>query len=182
VYSIGQWAKVDLHLNGNLEGYLGVAGPRKLLVLGTSSLFTAASDFSSEAFHENILLPFYDYYLKGQSSGYPSEPNVRYFVGGAEEFEAAETWPPAQIAYGAFYLTPGPSGTITSLNDGRLSPKAPDADGQPTVFRYPNPDWRVGVVGFDAQGRPDPSRRMLTFTSDPLAQDIEIVGPIKLTL
>ena len=182
VYSIAQWAKVDLHLNGNIEGYQGVAGPKKLLVLGTSSLFTAASDFSSDAFHERILLPFYDCYLKGRSAGYLSEPNVRYFMGGADEFREAETWPPAQIVYHAFYLKPGPSNSITSLNDGSLSPGAPDAPGEPTAFRYPNPEWRVGVVGFDAQGRPDPSRRILTFASDPLAQDLEIAGPIKLTL
>ena len=182
VYSIAQWTKVDLHLNGNIEGYQGVAGPKKLLVLGTSSLFTAASDFASDAFHEKTLLPFYDCYLKGRSSGYLSEPNVRYFVGGADEFRATETWPPAQIVYHAFYLKPGPSNSITSLNDGSLSPTAPDAHGEPTAFRYPNPEWRVGVVGFDAQGRPDPSRRILTFASDPLAQDLEIAGPIKLTL
>ena len=182
MYSIAQWAKVDLHLNGNIEGYQGVAGPKKLLVLGTSSLFTAASDFSSDAFHERILLPFYDCYLKGRSSGHLSEPNVRYFMGGADEFREAETWPPAQIVYHAFYLKPGPSNSITSLNDGSLSPGAPDAHGEPTAFRYPNPEWRVGVVGFDAQGRPDPSRRILTFASDPLAQDLEIAGPIKLTL
>ena len=182
VYSIAQWTKVDLHLNGNIEGYQGVAGPKKLLVLGTSSLFSAASDFASDAFHEKTLLPFYDCYLKGRSSGYLNEPNVRYFVGGADEFRATETWPPAQIVYHAFYLKPGPSNSITSLNDGSLSPTAPDASSEPTAFRYPNPEWRVGVVGFDAQGRPDPSRRILTFASDPLAQDLEIAGPIKLTL
>ena len=182
VYSIGQWTKLDLHLGGNIEGYQRVAGPRKLLVLGASSLFTAASDFSSAAFHEKILLPFYDYYLKGLNSSYLSEPNVRYFVGGADEFKSADTWPPAQIAYHAFYLQPGPSGSISSLNDGTLSPKAPDTDSEPTIFRYPNPNWRAGVVGFDAHGRPDPSRLMLTFTSDPLVQDLEIAGPIKLTL
>jgi len=182
VYSIAQWAKVDLHLNGNIEGYLRVGSPKKLLVLGTSNLFTAASDFASEAFHQDILLPFYDCHLKGRDSSYLHEPNVRYFVGGADEFRTAETWPPVEVVYHTFYLRKGPSGSITSLNDGSLSPGAPDANSEPTAFQYPNPYWRVGVVGFDAQGRPDPSRRMLTFTSDPLAQDMEIAGAIKLTL
>jgi len=71
VYSIAQWTKVDLHLNGNIEGYQGVAGPKKLLVLGTSSLFTAASDFASDAFHEKTLLPFYDCLPQGSQLGLP---------------------------------------------------------------------------------------------------------------
>ena len=38
------------------------------------------------------------------------------------------------------------------------------------------------MVGFDADGRPDPSRRVLTFTTAPLVSDVEIAGPIKLVL
>ena len=97
VYSIGLWTKVDLHLNGNIVGYQRIAAPKKLLLLGTSNLFAAVSDFSSVAFHEKFLLPFYDHYLKGRQTPYLKEPNVRYFVGGADEFKTAETWPPAHI-------------------------------------------------------------------------------------
>ena len=51
------------------------------------------------AFHEKFLLPFYDCYLKGEKTTYLNEPNVRYFVGGADEFKTAETWPPMNIGY-----------------------------------------------------------------------------------
>jgi uncharacterized protein len=182
VYSIGLWTKVDLHLNGNIVGYQRIEAPKKLLLLGTSNLYAAVSDFSSVAFHEKFLLPFYDQYLKGLKTPYLKEPNVRYFVGGADEFKTAETWPPANIDYQPFYLKQGPSGSITSLNDGALDTAGPDRDSAPTRFDYPNPGWRAGVVGFDAEGRPDPSRRVLTFTTAPLAADIEIAGPIKLVL
>jgi uncharacterized protein len=182
VYSIGLWTKVDLHLNGNIVGYQRIGAPKKLLLLGTSNLYAAVSDFSSVAFHEKFLLPFYDHYLKGRQTPYLKEPNVRYFVGGADEFKTAETWPPAHVAYQAFYLKRGPSGSITSLNDGALDAAGPDRDSAPTRFDYPNPGWRAGVVGFDADGRPDPSRRVLTFTTAPLIGDIEIAGPIKLVL
>jgi uncharacterized protein len=182
VYSIGLWTKVDLHLNGNIVGYQRLPGPKKLLILGASNLYAAVSDFSSVAFHEKFLLPFYDLYLKGQKTSYLNEPNVCYFVGGADEFRTDETWPPKDIAYRAFYLKKGPSGSITSLNDGALDTAGPDPEGALTRFDYPNPGWRVGVVGFDATGRPDPSRRVLTFTTAPLAADVEIAGPIKLVL
>src|SRR5499433_95025 len=182
VYSIGLWTKVDLHLNGNIVGYQRVASPKKLLLLGTSNLYAAVSDFSGVAFHEKFLLPFYDCYLKGRATAYLNEPNVRYFVGGADEFKTADTWPPAHIDYQAFYLKDGPSGSITSLNDGALDTAEPDRDNALTSFDYPNPGWRVGVVGFDADGRLDASRRVLTFTTAPLAADLEIAGPIKLIL
>ncbi len=40
----------------------------------------------------------------------------------------------------------------------------------------------MGVIGMGPNNTPDPARRVLTFTTPPLAQDLEIAGPIKLTL
>ena len=38
------------------------------------------------------------------------------------------------------------------------------------------------MIAADPDGRPDPIRRVLTFTSAPLAQDIEVTGPMVLEL
>ncbi len=53
-----------------------------------------------------------------------------------------------------------------------------------TTYQYPNPGWVSGVVGFGPLGPPhfDPARRVLTFTSAALSEDLEIAGPIKLVL
>jgi len=182
VFSIGVWSKVDLHLNGNIVGFQRAGGPKKLLVFGSSNLYAAVADYSSVAFHEKYLLPFYDCYLKGRKTSYLDEPNVRYFVTGADRFESAPNWPPRNVAYTPFYLGKGPSGSVTSLNDGGLAPAKPDADGGTTVFDYPDPGWRMGVVGFGPDGRPDPVRRVLTFTTAPLEADVEVAGPIELVL
>ena len=40
----------------------------------------------------------------------------------------------------------------------------------------------MGVVGFGRDGRPDTVRRVLTFTTAPLEDDVEIAGPIELVL
>jgi uncharacterized protein len=40
----------------------------------------------------------------------------------------------------------------------------------------------IGVVGFGPNTQPDAARRVLTFTTAPLQADLEIAGPIKLTL
>ena len=179
VFSIGVWTKVDLHLNGNIVGFQRTRSPKKLLVFGSSSLFAAVADFSSVAFHETYLRPFYDHYLKGEKTSYPDEPDVRYFVPGAEEFRSAETWPPKGVSYRAYYLGAERTGSVVSLNDGSLGVNK--ADGS-TSYDYPNPQWRVGVVGFDKTGRSDPVRNVLTFTSAPLEKDVEIAGPIQLNL
>jgi uncharacterized protein len=180
VLSIGVWSKVDLHLNGNIVGFQRAKSPKKLLVFGSSNLFAAVADFSSETFHETYLRPFYDHYLKGVQNGYPEEPVVRYFVSGADLFRSAEDWPPKSARYRSLFLKPGPTGSVTSLNDGLLEPAGP-GEGS-TTFDYPHPEWRAGVVGFDAEGRPDPVGRVLTFTSHPLERDLEIAGPLQLTL
>jgi len=114
VLSIGVWSKVDLHLNGNIVGFQRTTSEKKLLVFGSSSLFAAVADFSSERFHEQYLRPFYDHYLKGEKTSYPDEPKVRYFLNGADEFRSSTTWPPENIEYRPIYLSAGPTGSVES--------------------------------------------------------------------
>ena len=151
VFSIGIWAKVELHLQGNIVGYQRVNAPKKLLVTGSPNVFQAAADFNSIAFHEKYLLPFYDWCLKGQQTSYVNEPAVRYHLMGANTMKAADSWPPNNISYRSYYLKKGPTGSVKSLNDGALDTAPPAADGGETVFNYPDPGWRAGVVTFGPQ-------------------------------
>ena len=80
------------------------------------------------------------------------------------------------------YLRKGPSGSVTSLNDGRLSIEPPAADEGGTSYTYPDWEWVNGVVVNGPDGRPDPVRRVLTFTTAPLTADLEVTGPIVLKL
>jgi putative CocE/NonD family hydrolase len=182
VFSIGVWSKVDLHLNGNIVGFQRAGGPKKMLVFGSSNLFAAVANFSSVAFHETYLLPFYDWCLKGEDTSYPGEPDIRYFLTGAEKFLDAESWPPPGVSHRSYFLSPRKTGSVTSLNDGSLTTKASRARSSSTAFHYPDPGWRFGVVGFGKDGRPDPARRVLTFCSPTLEADLDVVGPIKLVL
>ena len=181
VFSIGVWSKVDLHLNGNIVGFERTVSDKKLLVFGSSNLFAAVADFSSEAFHEQYLRPFYDCYLKGLKTSYVTEPAVRYVLTGADEFRSSDNWPPTNVTHRALYLGSEPTGSVFSLNDGSLS-DTQNSRMDSIAYSYPNPEWRVGVVGFDNDGRPDPVRRILTFTSAELDRDLDVVGPIQLTL
>jgi hypothetical protein len=97
---------------------------------------------------------------------------------------SAEDWPPPGIKYTRWFLNAAASGSVTSLNDGGLAPQAPSGAAT-TTYKYPAPGWVAGVVGFGPGGSAggfDPVRRVLTFTSAPLDNDLEICGPIKLVL
>ena len=182
VYSVGVWVKRDLHLAGNVRGYHLVKGPKKLSFSGVPSLPRALAEFASVEFHERVLAPFYDHYLKGEETDYLSRPPVEYDITGSSvgTTGSAETWPPAGVRHEVLHLRAGPTGSVTSLNDGAMS-LSPASGEESTAFAYPDPEWAVGPVAFTSAG-PDPVRRVVTYTSDPLSQDLLVTGAPVLTL
>jgi predicted acyl esterase len=181
LYSIACWAKQDLHLQGNINGYLRARGPKKLAMSGTATAVSSQMDFNNIEYHKKHLLPFYDHYLKGLNTDYLSRPNVEYPVRNTGVMRAFDAWPPPDVAPTTFHLHKGPSGSVTSLNDGGLDPATPPAGGGSTTYSYPQPNWTLGVVPVGPTG-PDPARAVLTFTSPPLDKDIEIAGNGKVVL
>ena len=179
--SIGHWGKMALHLRGNIIGYEKVTAPKKLVVTGARDVFEAHDLFEQIDYHAESLLPFYDYYLKGEGKDPMREAPVRLYVRGAEAFRDEEEWPLKRAEYKSLYLTGEASKSLSSLNDGGLSWRAPPQTMGPTVFNYPDSGWKLGVVGMGPQG-PDPIRRVLTFTSPPFEEDVEITGPAVLEL
>jgi predicted acyl esterase len=179
LYSIGIWGKVDLHTRGNIEGFRRASGPKKLRMNGPVNAFAANREFNSAEMHEKLLLPFYERYLKGVQTDYDKRPAVEYFVRGADAYRTAETWPPPNAKYTTWFLSSRKSGSLTSLNDGVLSKEKSEGT---TAYSYPNPGWMMGVVGLGPNMQPDPARRVLTWTTGPLEKDLEIAGPVKLTL
>ena len=107
---------------------------------------------------------------------------MRLFVRGAEAYRDEPEWPLKRATYVPYYLRQGPSGSVTSLNDGGLSEEPPDEDEGGTTYSYPDWGWHNGVAATGPDGRPDPVRRVLTFTSAPLEADLEVTGPIVLKL
>ena len=182
VLSVGHWGKMGLHLRGNILGYEEVRAPKKLLVTGARNTFEAHQLFDQMDFHQKELLPFYDHHLKGIDNGVMDEAPVRLFVRGAEAYRDEPEWPLKRATYVPYYLRQGPSGSVTSLNDGGLSEEPPDEDEGGTTYSYPDWGWHNGVAATGPDGRPDPVRRVLTFTSAPLEADLEVTGPIVLKL
>jgi predicted acyl esterase len=182
VLNIGHWAKLGLHLRGNLIAHEQLkTKDRKLVVTGFKTAAAVHHAFDTIEFHEEFLLPFYDRYLKGMQNGYDDLPPVRVYVNGAEEWRAESDWPLKRAKAMSWYLRKGPSKSVTSMNDGGLSAEEPLRNGGRTSYDYPDAGWRNGVVAMGPDG-PDPVRRVLTFTSDQLEEDLECVCPVLLEL
>jgi putative CocE/NonD family hydrolase len=182
VLSIGHWGKMGLHLRGNILGYEEVKAPKKLVVTGARNTFEAHKMFDEVAFHEKELLPFYDLHLKGKNNGFMEAEPVRVFVRGANVWRAEEKWPPKRATYVPYYLRKGPSGSVTSLNDGGMSTDKPPGNETSTSYTYPDWQWVNGVAIIDFDGKVDAVRRVLTFTTAPLAADLDVTGPVVLKL
>jgi len=172
---------MGLHLRGNILGYEDVKSPKKLVVTGAKDVFEAHDQFDQISYHKDELLPFYDHYLKGKKNRWLNRSNVRLHVGGRNEWREEDAWPLKHTKYTSFYLNRRQSKSLTSVNDGSLTTDAPRVNGGSTSYDYPNPGWKLGTVGFGPQG-PDPVRGVLTFTTAPLEEDVEIIGPIILEL
>jgi putative CocE/NonD family hydrolase len=182
VLSIGHWGKMGLHLRGNILGYEEVTAPKKLVVTGARNTFEAHRMFDEVEFHARELKPFYDLHLKGANNGFMESESVKLYVRGANVWRAEDAWPPRRTTPLAYYLRRGPSGSVTSLNDGALSTEKPSAGETPTTYTYPDWQWINGTAVIGPDGLVDPARRVLTFTSAPLASNLDVIGPIVLTL
>lgn len=174
VYSVGVWVKRDLHLGGNIRGFQLVKGPKKLKFSGVPTLPQALQEFASIAFHEKVLAPFYDHWLKGEATDYLDRPTVEFPVTGADRVVSADQWPPVDSRPQTLFLNSAASGSVVSLNDGSLTAQ-PGSEDDVTTWAYPNPGWAVGNVGFGPRG-PDPVRFNVTYCSEPLAADLVVAG------
>jgi hypothetical protein len=185
VYSIGMWHKIGLHLRGNLRGFEKLKVPKKLLVCYGEYVGDEMAIFNSLEMRLEMLR-WYDHWLKDNDTGVMKEAPVKLFVRGSEDgYRTENEWPLKRTQYTKFYLQPGPVGAVRSLNDGGLSKSAPQLETNSFEFSYPDPEWSgwsgIGTAKF-VNGLPNPAIKILTFSSEPLKEDLEVTGPISLVL
>lgn len=135
---------------------------------------------------------WFNYWLKGIDNGIVDEPPLRLFIMGINQWHDEYEWPLARTQWQKWYLHSGGAAN-TLLGDGALSPEAPEheqADGFIYDPRYPAPT--IGgnnccspliVPWGPYDQRPLEMRTdVLCYTSAPMAQDMEVTGPIKMVL
>ncbi len=141
---------------------------------------------------DGLTLRFFDRWLKGIDDGYDAEPPVQLFVMGEDVWRGEPAWPLERAVPTAFYLHGGGNAN-SSAGDGVLSEEAPGAE-RPDVFLY-DPHHPVPTVGGQLccypstlppgayDQRPVEARHdVLVYVTPPLQTDVEVTGPVTLTL
>ncbi len=148
----------------------------------------------------NIYLRWFDHWLRAEGAGgdagadFEGMPRLQYYLMGANEWRAADSWPVEGTEFRPMYLHSGGSANTRS-GDGRLSWEPP-ATGQPADHFVYDPDDPVPTIGgpvcctgtadapaggFD-QSAVEDRDDVLVYTSEPLTEALEVTGPIELVL
>jgi putative CocE/NonD family hydrolase len=206
MFHVTSW--YDLFLHSTLAAYTGLTeeamtpearSSQRLLIGPWAHIFpytvptsggTGDIDFGPRALidlHE-IQLRWFDYWLKGYRTGIMEEPRVRLFVMGENTWREENEWPLARTRYTNYYLhSAGAANTLDG--DGSLSTDGP-GDEPPDQYDY-DPANPVPTAGGNSiaissgvqDQRPIERRRdVLVYTSAPLAEPLEITGPIIMRL
>jgi putative CocE/NonD family hydrolase len=137
----------------------------------------------------NLMVQWFDHWLKGIDNGITEEKPVSIFVMGDNEWRGEDEWPLARTRYTPFYFHS--QGKANTLNgDGTLSRIPPQTERNDSYVYDPNdPAPTIGgsLLGPNPTGprdqRPIEARQdVLVYTSEPLTDDLEITGPITVKL
>jgi len=156
-------------------------------IVGARSVGDARLNYNDQIY------AWFDMLLKDEKNNFKSQtPRVQYFTMGSNEWQQADSWPPANAEMTSFYLDS--KGHANSLyGDGKLIAQAPAEDLSDGFYYDPmNPVTSYGgnvcCTGNAIQGgamdqRPMEARHdILVYTSDPLKEGIEVSGFIESTL
>ena len=142
-----------------------------------------------------LILRWHDRWLKGIRNGVDEGPPVRIFVMGENVWRDENEWPLARTRYTPYYVHSGGSANGVA-GDGRLIAGPPPggpagaagalATEPPDRYVY-DPRHPVVIENFETPGPLDQAkiqarRDVLVYTSDPFERDLEVTGPITVTL
>lgn len=144
--------------------------------------------------YNELTYGWFDHFLKGEQNGILEKmPKVRYYLMGANQWKSSDTWPPAGAQTMTLYLSSG--GKANSLfGDGALTATPSAASQAPDRFTYdpmnPVPSYggNVCCTGNAVQGGAFDQRKMetrqdiLVYSTEPLAEGLEVSGSITATL
>jgi len=161
----------------------------KKIVTGAWSHSPRDPDIQKEEFLPAIVeeIRWFDYWLKSIDNGIMDEPPIRYHVMNDpkdNEWRTANEWPLPEQKLTKYYFTEGPSGSVRSANDGILSLESPQnesgrdeysVDYSTTTGTATRWDNAVGG-GFEYPDMTANDEKGLTYTTEALAEDVEVTG------
>ncbi|MDP6983252.1 MAG: CocE/NonD family hydrolase [Candidatus Latescibacteria bacterium] len=203
--NMGGW--FDLYANQTFTNFNGLRlhGGSELarqsqLIIGpwphalSMSTRTGDIDFGQQSLYdlEALELRWFDRWLRGIDNGIERESPLRLFIMGANRWQDEDEWPLARTDWQRWFLhSEGQANSV--IGDGRLSLESPVAEAA-DQFVY-DPDYPVQTLGGNNccsphvvpwgphDQRPAEMRGdVLCYTSDPLAGDLQVIGPIEVVL
>ena len=206
-FNYGGW--YDIFIGGTLKNFVGmqanggsdIARSSQKLLIGPwahtpfpFSNQTGSFDFGLKALidSDGAQLRWFDQWLKEEDTGILSEPAVKIFVMGKNEWREESQWPPADIQYLEYFLHS--KGKANSLHgDGSLTRQSPQDEPEDTfVFDPLNPVPTRGgnlccyaitePAGPFDQSEVETRDDVLVYTSPVLEQDTEVTGPVAVVL
>jgi putative CocE/NonD family hydrolase len=202
---IGGW--YDIFLAGTLRNYMGIKahggtdearkGQRLLVQIGGHAGFgrrIGDVEFGDEALKfpsTDVVIAWYDYLFKGVQNEFATVP-VHIFVMGENKYHQESDWPPPENKLTRYFLHSG--GSANSLRgDGGLSVMPPKKETPDKLTYDPaNPVPTIGgslccdathyEPGPRDQGPAENRNDVLVYSTKPLADDMEVTGPVTLEL
>ena len=206
--NFGGWH--DIFQGGTIRNYLGMkargatdASRRQRLMMGPwnhalplpSLVGQVDMGFragAASADLDGVQLEFFDHWLKGKTNAAAEGAKVKVFVMGLNQWREEKEWPLPGTEWRRYFLH-SRGRANSAYGDGALSTEAPGAE-PPDSYLY-NPLNPVQTMGgglccypnsqpggaFD-QAAVEHRGDVLVYSTESLAEDLEVTGPIKLTL
>ena len=173
---IGPWAHA---------GFAPQVGELNFGLSASSLLLELKTDLTS------LQLKWFDYWLKGVKNGVMDEAPVKIFVMGENKWRDEQEWPLRRTVYTPFYFHSNGRAN-TKEGDGSLSLKLPQEESFDSyVYDPANPVPSLGgnhllpanyPRGPIDQQHLEAREDILVYTSEALAEDLEVTGPVKVIL
>jgi uncharacterized protein len=206
--NIGGW--YDIFQRGTIRNYVGMkaqaanaSGRRPRLVMGpwyhtlplASLVGQVDMGFRSSYVsidYDGMQLDYFDYWLKGKRNGAADDGPVRVYIMGANDWRDEKDWPLVGTEWRRYYLH-SRGNANSAFGDGVLSTETPEHEPADSFLYnplHPVPTMGGGLCCYpnSAQGGAfdqsmiEHRADVLVYSTPPLAEDLEVTGPITLTL
>jgi putative CocE/NonD family hydrolase len=180
----GNWSGMGLHLRGNTEGFMRSASLLKKLRIHAGTHYHPF--YSNDGRKDQ--LRFFDYWLKGETNGVMDEAPVKLLIrkGGKDNYQwrSEQAWPLARTRWTRFYLNPGRVAVRNrEAAEGTLEAEAPRRTRPLTYSAAGMSKAGVASASWTSTVLPGSLPRLgVSFETRPLREDLEVTGPVVLTL
>ena len=99
-----RWSAWDIHLPGAFQAWEGLGTKKKMIIFETLESTGPRRPWRD---HQDVLLRWYDHWLKGNDTGMMDEPPVRLLIKGRNEWRDELEWPLARTQWTKLWLHAG---------------------------------------------------------------------------